>query len=420
MDHCVLQPSNEPELKALIEESLRPPRPEEVASGHHKPKQSLREAFFSEGKPRRNRAVVWKLFRDAVGSYRVRIQSFGVKEFETAVAEEWPDDAPGVAGWVNQRLRKYYAWADKLADIYADRYRSTFVLPYFLGVFAVFLALFSMAAGWITETKAETKADDFRQAVCTFVELVVIIGILVFVEWSRRRRWHDRWMDYRLVAELVRQLRFLIPLGGGRPFPRLSPHLASFGNPSQTWMYWHVRAIERATGLPSAQVTPDYLTRYLDYLDGVVEGQVQFHKTSQERLGKIDHRLHLWGFVLFFVTGVVCLVHLLHHFDLFWLPEWLPRWLTLLSAVLPALGAALAAINNQGEFLRTSKRYDAMARRLAEVQKEINDIKARQGTPNPPTFGEVLPIAAKVAQWMVDEVLDWRVLFQDRPPVLPA
>jgi hypothetical protein len=419
MEHCVLQPSNEQELKTLIEESLQPPRPADAATGHHKPKKpkpDLREAFFRERKPWKNPFFVWKLFRNAVGSSKVTFQSFRVDDFESAVAGDWPDDPPGVAGWVNQRLRKHYAWADKLADFYADGYRSTFVLAYFLGVLAVFLALVCTAAGWIGH------AYHAHQAVCTLAELVVIIVILVLVDWSQRRRWHERWMDYRLVAELVRQLRFLVPLGGGRPFPRISPHLGSFGNPARTWMYWHVRAIERVTGLPSAHVTSDYLKYYLDYLDGVVKGQVLFHQSSQERLEKIDHRLHFWGFILFVATGLVCLGHLLHHGDLFWLPrlelpEWLPPWLTLGSAVLPALGAALAAINNQGEFLRTSKRYDAMAQQLTTVR---NEIKTLREAPTSPTFGEVLPIATKVAQLMVDEVLDWRVLFQDRPPVLPA
>jgi hypothetical protein len=413
---CVPEQAGEQELEALIEESLRPPKAEDFSAGHSKSKPDLREVFFRERKSAWNVAFVWKFFRDAVGSNRLRVQSFKVDDFEGAVANDWPDNAPGVAGWVNRQLRRHYSWADKLADLYADRYRSAFLSTYLLGVLAVFLALLSTAAGWTTE------AHLARQAFCTGAELVVIAAILGLIAWGRWRRWHERWMDYRLVAELVRQLRFLVPLGGGRLFPRLSPHLATYGNPAQTWMYWHVRTIERKTGLPSAQVTPDYLKSYLKYLYDVVEEQINFHQTSQERLGRIDHRLHLAGLILFGLTGLACFLHFLPHGELLRLPRvelppWAPGWLTLLCAVLPALGAALAAINNQGEFLRITKRSRAMAQRLAQLKGEIEALREASSGP---TFGQVLAIAATVAQLMVDEVLDWRVVFQDRPPVLPA
>jgi hypothetical protein len=411
---CVPKQADGQELEALIEESLRPPDPEDVSAGHGKPKRDLREAFFGERKPTWNVAFVWKFLRDAVGSNRFRLQLFKIEDFENAVANDWPDDAPGVAGRVNRQLRKHYAWADKLADLYADRYRSAFVSAYLLSVLSVFLALLCMAAGWRTHA---------REVFCTLAELAVIAVIFGLIAWGRSRRWHERWIDYRLVAELVRQLRFLVPLGGGRPFPRFSPHLATFGNPARTWMYWHVRAIERETGLSSAQVTLDYLKSCLRYLGDVVEEQIRFHQTSQKRLGRIDHRLHLAGLILFGLTGLACFLHSLLHGELLRLPRielppWLsPGWLTLLCAVLPALGAALAGINNQGEFLRISKRSRAMAQRLAQVKGEI---EALLESPSDPTFGQVLAIASTVAQLMVDEVLDWRVLFQDRPPVLPA
>jgi hypothetical protein len=32
----------------------------------------------------------------------------------------------------------------------------------------------------------------------------------------------------------------------------------------------------------------------------------------------------------------------------------------------------------------------------------------------------VIVLATELAQLMVDEVSDWRVVFQDRPPVLPG
>ena len=78
-------------------------------------------------------------------------------------------------------------------------------------------------------------------------------------------------MEYRVLAELIRELRLLIPLGGGRPLPRTPTHLAVYGDPAQTWMYWHLRAIARATGIPSVRATPAYLGESLGSLLEIAE-----------------------------------------------------------------------------------------------------------------------------------------------------
>jgi hypothetical protein len=405
-------PADVADLEALIEEAIGPPAPEAAPAEHSGPKPTLLESFFRERKPAWNPAFVWKLFRDAVGANRLRFPPVKVADFEAAAVGEWPDHPPGLADRINRQLRRHYAWADELADLYADRYRSTFVSAYLLGALAVFLALLGPAAGWTEEA----------QALCTGAELLVIAAISGVIIWGLSRRWHERWMEYRLVAELVRQLGFLAPLGGSRLLPRLSPHLATYGNPARTWMYWYLRAIERQTGLPSAQVTPDYLRSCLNYLRGVVIQQAQFHRTNRKRLGRIEHRLHMTGLFLFVLTGLACLVHFLPHGHVLRLPSvelwpWRSEWLTLLCAVLPALGAALAGINNQGEFARSTKQSLAMAQKLRQLSREI---RALGRAPADPPFGQVVAIAATVAQSMVDEVLDWRVVFQDRPPVLPA
>jgi hypothetical protein len=66
------------------------------------------------------------------------------------------------------------------------------------------------------------------------------VGIIVLLVWrGSKRHWHERWMEYRLLAELIRQIRILIPLGGGRPVPSPPIHLGVYENLTQTWMYWH-------------------------------------------------------------------------------------------------------------------------------------------------------------------------------------
>ncbi len=409
-ERCVAVSGSKVDLAALVQQILSMPQ----ASHAGLAKPHLMRTFLAERKPLRNPACLWKFFRELVGSSRWSFQSWSVRDFEEAVAADWPTDGSSIASWANTRLRPHYAWADKLADYYADWYRSAFVATYLLGALAVALAMLPWTMGW-TLSPHHT-----AETVCTALELLVIAVILGLVSWGRARRWHERWMDYRLVAELIRQLRLLIPLGGGRPFPRLAPHLGQYGNPRESWMHWHVRAVERAAGLPQQRFTPESLGECLSDLKKVIGQQVDFHEVNSRRSERLDHRLHTLGLWLFGMTAAAVGVHFLPHLvgwaggSLEW-PDSFARGLTAISAIFPALGGALAAINNQGEFARLAKRSHAMKERLEEIQQEISTLEK-----SPPTSSRTIEIAVRTAQLMVDEVSDWRVIFQDRPPVLPG
>ncbi len=242
-------------------------------------------------------------------------------------------------------------------------------------------------------------------------------------------------MEYRLLAELIRQLRILIPLGGGRPLPRTPTHLGLYGNLTQTWMYWHTRAIARATGIPEAKVTREYVLDCLNYVDKIVgspnEGQFKFQKDTEIRSEHIAHRLHKTSTYLFGATLLGIGVHLLlevagsaplPHWLEFHVPEAfhkaLDQWLVLASAFLPALAAALAGINNQGEFARLAKRSAAMADSFSRFAAQIAALRSATARGSDTLkLSHLIPLAGQIAEVMVDEVADWRVVFIDRPPV---
>jgi hypothetical protein len=414
-------------VKQLVDSlvALPPPAPPgPAARTRHKPAPpSLRARFFAETKPRVNFGMLWKPFRDGVGLWRWRRPEVGVREFERAVAADWPTtpgelDAKGLAAidpkrppvafWVNARLRSYYAWSDKLADYYGDAYRSSYVLAYFLTVLAVCFALLPLAV--------PEDAVGWEVAFIAF-EFIAVTMLIAIVWLGHHRRWHERWLEYRLVAELVRQVRCLVPLGGGRPFPRQAEHLRGYEDPTSSWMYWYVRAIHRATGLPRLSMTQPVLRECLTYLDGVVEGQIRFHDLNAERSEHLEERLHVAGIWLFAMTAAAVAIHFLPHVlgwggvHLEW-PRWFSRTLTVACGAFPAMGGALAAVKNHGEFLRLAKRSAGMSAALGEVRLGIEAALAAGARP---TAAETTELAAAVARVMVDEVLDWRVMFEDRP-----
>ncbi|MGA8573583.1 MAG: hypothetical protein WB560_14060, partial [Desulfobaccales bacterium] len=330
------------------------------------------------------------------------------------VIKNWPRDRATPIARLLDQLRPYYAWPDQLAVLYADRYRSTFILAFLLAAFAVALALLPVGISMELHLNRLEK-------ICVFIEFLVILEILVFVHRARVRRWHGRWIDYRLTAELVRHLRLVAPLGGTHPFPRIPAHWGTYGRPGATWMAWYVRAVERALGLPPARLNRSHLAACLSHLVNLLDDQSGYHEANARRCHGIEQRLHWFGNSFFILTFILCGVHLLYGF-LLASPEssWLwAHLLTFFNGFFPAIGAALAGINNQGEFLRIAKRSEAMQGHLKLLLNAAEEL-GRQLQEDTTLFPQQLSIplaalTANAARLLVNEVLDWRVIFLDRP-----
>jgi hypothetical protein len=106
---------------------------------------------------------------------------------------------------------------------------------------------------------------------------------------------------------------------------------------------------------------------------------------------------------LFLVTFFACATHLIFH-------DW--EWLTLPAAVFPAFGAAMAGIAFQAEFKRVGRRSKAMIDALGEASKSLKM--------KPINYEAIAETAIQATDIMIAEVLDWRVLFLERKPQLPA
>lgn len=413
-------PGTRAALRRLVRSLLRAPAPVQPATKHSKvPTHPLRAIsdFYAEKRPKNNPAFLWKLFRNVVGDSTLRMPPWKVQGFEASVLKEWPqrtESSDSLACLIDS-LRPYYAWADKAGDLYADRYRSGFLFGYFSAVIAVVLALLPIAAEWFADR------NPTGEIVCIVAEGVAILLIVLCVLHSRGQRWHERWIDYRYAAELIRHIRLVIPLGGGRPLLQSPAHHAMYGNPRDAWGAWYARAVERFIGLPRETIDAVSLTRVRDDLTKTLEGQRRFHRTAGTRCDRIEHRLHVTELVLLSATLACCVLHALPHAGLHarWLEFVPPLVLSSACAVLPALGAALAGIMNQGEFRRVAKRSGAMARRLDELHRRAESMIASDSSAdlhaNPVTSTQLTALANEAASVMTNEVVDWRIVFLDRP-----
>lgn len=380
-------------VKDIVESQIAGPSDPEAAG------------YFRRRKPRMNPGgLSWKLFRALVAREMPKRPLIAVGDFVERVRREWPlASDPGLPqrpskteDWGNRELRLHFAWADGLAELYADRYRSTYVEIYLLSVLSVAAALAPITLG-LSENWAVR---------CIAAELVLLMLIVWRFFRGRAQKWHDRWMAYRLLAELLRQLRLLIPLGGGCPFPDVPIVSTAWGSPTQTWMYWHMRAVGRAVGLPQTRVTPDHVRQCLHFVDTVASGQLKFHAATTNRSERIARSLHGTLAALFLGTIAAAVGRLLIN------NSPLGREMIFLSAMLPVIGSALFAMLNQGEFVRLHKRSAGMVDLFHKFAMEIAVLQSDRVDTRLP---DAAALARKIAGAMVDEVADWRVIFADRP-----
>ena len=424
------------DLSALVRDLLLPPDESDSKTGAG----DLREEYFAERQKTGNALHgCWGLLRNLVcgeflhsGGWQelVTLRMFRVDPFWTSARDQasrewsWKQSFPRapmehpiaaeVRQFVDRVYLPHYAWANGLSMYYGSLHRSAFLLNSLLGAAAVFLALFGIATGttgrggigWVLG------------------ELIVILGILGLTHVGRRQRWHQRWIDYRMLAERLRIARCACLLGGGGPLFQHAGHLASYGNPLRTWMHWHYRAVERAAGLlPGVSFTSAYLAACREFWrESLIQNQRDYHEVTAARFSKLDRRLHVAGTSLFALTLVACLLHVAHLWveesaHVAWAPGWVPGSLTLLCAFLPAAGAALAAIRGQAEAHRVAQRSRAMQEALSRLQADLDEVPTEERELNSVRLRDC---ADRVSDLMIREMVDWRVVFQDRPLNLPV
>jgi len=391
-----------------------------------------REQYFAERQrswtPFTPLGGVWNCFRDLVRGEPTPLQT-SVPDFMSANRKDWREDWRGRQGaerkprlpepiieWVENSYLPHYAWANGLSVYYANLYRSSFLLIYLMGALAVFLALIvKVVTGFLHDDVVKAFAKTIHRAELFSIggEFAVILLIILLTRHGKARGWHEHWIDYRTMAEQLRMASFNAPLGGVWEPVNVPSHLATYGNPGATWMHWHGRAVQRAAGLPNTLVSVQYLSGFKDLLlEALIVGQWDYHNRNMKRLGLVDHRLRLAGEGLFIATLVACLVHLflVGH-------EGLGGVLILFAASLPALGAAAAGIRSQGEFHRVVQRSRGMREELEQLRESIANVPTR---PNELDSQLLQQAAERVTRLMYNEVLDWRIVFQDRPLVWPA
>jgi len=309
-------------------------------------------------------------------------------------------------------------WADTLAVYFSHLYRSAYVLVYSLSALAVFIAL----CGLFTDTV------DIKAAL-VFTELAVISGILLIVRHGGKELWHERWLEYRVIAESLRHGRFLAFVS---EFGSIHDSTPKPGDREPPWMLWYIRATMREIGLPAATLDAEYQSKILNAtLTHEIEGQIKYHHDTSASAGKIDHFLHTSGehcfiftfwmlllFLAFYAAEVVFEHVMAKHEVAVWIEHALhgaKPWMILAAAGLPALGAAFAGIRVQGDFDGSKERSTHMKEALTSLKADYQTTVS-EGV----KLGDTADLLITAARVMSEDLAAWQELYGRKRLTLPA
>jgi len=306
-----------------------------------------------------------------------------------------------------------FCWADRLAVHYGNLYRSSYFFNYLFAALAVFLALFDLVA------------DFGGKTVWISIEVTLIVSILLVTISGKRGRWHEKWIDYRQLAEELRQFRHLF-LTAGRGAPYDDPAQGE-GGEAAGWVEWYLAATRREAGLTSGSFDDEALRKIASaILADEIAPQIAYHGKKADILHKIEHRLHIMGEIAFGVTLVVCLIYLSLATaaagdgavaDFAYAAKKLAKdWVTLFTGFLPALGAAFFGIRVQGEFGSTAERSHATAAQLKSIAVKFEAF----GDARTPRLESLQLRVEEAARAMLMENMDWRMLYISKPLNLPG
>ena len=289
-----------------------------------------------------------------------------------------------------------FARADAIATRAAQLFRSGYVANFGLAAAAVLLSLAGLAL-----------PIQFKP-ILVVLEVVATATILLLTRTAHRGRWHRRWLDNRELAERLRCLAVSAQVG----------ELGLRVN-ADSGSGWIARATARELAVPSVAVDHDYLRCVQSGLFTLIDDQIGYLDADRHRMHRLEHRLHLFGGLLFGLTALTCVVFLCVEALMRETLETHAAAAHLLgvtgvmaSAALPAIGAAIYGIRMQGDFAGIAERNHLLAHHL----RSLRDVCSQ----DEPSFDTLRARVARATDLLTEGLENWRQTYRSRPLVLPG
>ncbi len=285
------------------------------------------------------------------------------------------------------RLLPVFDPADRLASLYAARFRAAGLLRYAL-VLPATLGAYIASFG-----PAPLRPVGFA---LQFASLIAVIAFSARGRWARSQR---RFIAYRALAEYLRNARLLLPLGAAVCPPGAAVHQAQAAD----WTAWYGQRAVRAVGLPSLRLDPAATADAAAFIRAQAADQVAYLLGRAARYDAIAKRLQRIGVALF-SCGVGAAAIRTAAMLAGGAPT--PLWFDETALILPALAPVFLGLLGFGEYGRLATRYRAVA---AELRVQLASLDAAG-------LGRaaVLRAARRIADVMLAEGADWQLLIKAR------
>lgn len=294
----------------------------------------------------------------------------------------------------------------RLSRIYQDRYRTSYLTVFVCGALALIGAAIGLAFP-IPETV---------EIVATCVEFLALatIGGVVFV--NRLFRWHERYISYRMLGELLRLATHLQALAWTVPGSRVA-YLAS--GTRRDWVAWLFAALVRSMPLPTARFDRDTLEAAgREIRAGLIAGQLRYHERRRDECRGAAAILEDWGRTLFLLTLVLVVLKMALVAGAFGNVGHGPvLWVGLLGVLLPSASAAFFGVKAYEELEGLAEQSDQM---LDDLHRADNNVERIELALSQRELDHPLPLASQllgaelfeVATVMLSDVTGWAQLFR--------
>jgi hypothetical protein len=289
-------------------------------------------------------------------------------------------------------LGRYVDRTDDLANYYARLYRSSATSGYLI---IIFIALLSAMIGLLYPPLSN---------ISIVVQMAVNALVLIDTTIRKKHRWLERWLDYRSIAERLRSLRFLQPLGMAATSH--GTHARWGRKPS--WVDWYIRRCQRGLGAPNVTIGNTELAEAAWRLVNIeVKEQLEYHRRTFRQLGALEARLSTAAGVALILTITVAAGLWITAFFVGGIQnvEWKPLALVAL-AIFPAATTAFKGIRADADLVR-------LVERSAQATAVLTRLKRAIAT-GAIEYDRVAAAASRVASMMGDELSEWRSVLETR------
>ncbi|MGC9434899.1 MAG: hypothetical protein ACP5C4_02245 [Methanomicrobiales archaeon] len=247
------------------------------------------------------------------------------------------------------------------ADLLADRYNRLYMLS---GT-----AVYLLAAAAVATVTHQTLFLPDAPGIL-WLEVLEIALILLLLMGSRILDWHRKWIDYRFLAERLRVAIFLSIICITPEHPDKDEH--DLFHRGGEWMMIVYREIMKDRPMEYCAITVPFEPIKTFLLEAWIDNRLSYYSRESERNRRRYSLMAEFGEMLFAVTLIAAAVHAAGLEEI-WLFS-IPAHTELLSAatiLFPVIGAAVAAIRIQREYLRNAERYGHMVRDLSVISSQI-------------------------------------------------